>query len=132
MVGEHDLGDTEESETQTIPVAEILNHPHYYDNDINTERSDIAILTLASPITFSASAAPVCLPASWSWYEGEVATVTGWGAVDNLATWNTSGNWSHPNWGDYPDILQEVQLTVVSNNECDDAIGADDFDYVDR
>ena len=47
--------------------------------------------------------------------------MAGWGAVDNFNTWNTSGNWSYPNWGDYPDILQEVQQTVVSNIECEDA-----------
>ena len=105
VVGEHDLGDTEESETQTIPVAEILFHPDYAHSDLSAP--DIAILTLASPIAFSASAAPVCLPASVSpqpQYTGQVATVAGWGAVDNANTWN--------------DILQEVQLTVKSNTEC--------------
>ena len=112
VVGEHDLGDTEESETQTIPVAEILLHPDYYDSDLRPP--EIAILTLASPIAFSASAAPVCLPASVSpQYAGQVATLTGWGAVDNWNTWNSSGEWN-----DYPDILQETQLTVVSNTEC--------------
>ena len=100
-----------------IAVTEILMHPDYPGS-----WADIAILTLASPITFSTTAAPVCLPASVSpqpQYTGQVATVAGWGAVDSINTWNTTGNWSSANgWGDYPDILQEVQLTVVSNTEC--------------
>ena len=145
IVGEHDLSDSQESETETIAVAKILNH-HWWDNDPTTPAADISILTLASPITYSAAAAPVCLPASVSpQYTGQVATVAGWGAVDNLNTWNgwkTTGNpWviqtgvSYPNWGDYPDILQEVQLTVVSNTECDDAYvteSARNFSTIDR
>ena len=78
VIGEHDTTDHEESEIQTIPVAEILNHPHYEDKDRFTEAADISILTLASPISFSATAAPVCLPASVSpLYTGEVASVAG-------------------------------------------------------
>ena len=118
--------DSVQSDTQSIAVAEILEHPNYRPWD---KTWDVAILTLASPIAFSATAAPICLPASvvyfgetvFPQYTGQVATVAGWGAVDNFNTWNTSGNWSYPNWGDYPDILQEVQQTVVSNIECEDA-----------
>ena len=121
IVGEHDLSDSQESETETIAVAKILNHHWYKDNDPNTPRADISILTLASPITFSAAAAPVCLPATESpQYDGQVATVAGWGAVDNFNTWNTSGT-GGPGDGDYPDILQEVQLTVVPNTDCNAA-----------
>ena len=132
IVGEHDLSDSQESETETFAVAKILNHHWYKDNDPNTPRADISILTLASPITFSASAAPVCLPATESpQYTGQVATVAGWGAVDNFNTWNTSGT-GGPGDGDYPDILQEVQLTVVSNTECDAAYVAYGYNGVDR
>ena len=134
IVGEHDLSDSQESETETIAVAKILNH-HWWDNDPTTPAADISILTLASPITFSASAAPICLPAYVSSalsYTGQVATVAGWGAVDNINTWNTSGNWGPGNYGDYPDILQEVQLTVVSNTECDDAYRDYGYSGIDR
>ena len=87
-------------------------HPDYEDHPLRA--ADIAILILAWPITYSTSAAPICLPASTSsLYTGQVATLTGWGAVDNWNTWNSSGGLN-----DYPDILQEVQLTVVSNTKC--------------
>ena len=121
--------DSVQSETQTIAVAEILEHPNYRDWD---RTWDVAILTLASPITFSAAAAPVCLPATESpQYDGQVATVAGWGAVDNFNTWNTSGT-GGPGDGDYPDILQEVQLTVVSNTECDAAYVANGYNGIDK
>ena len=66
---------------------------------------------------------PSGLPASLSpQYAGQVATVAGWGHVDNWNTWNTSGKWSlNGNWANYPDILQEVQLTVVPNTDCNAA-----------
>ena len=100
--------DSVQSDTQTIAVAEILEHPNYREWD---KTWDVAILTLASPITYSTAAAPVCLPASASpLYTGQVATVAGWGTV-------TQGS-DHP-----PCVLQEVNLTVITNSECDEAIG---------
>ena len=51
--------------------------------------------------------------------------------MDNFNTWNTSGT-GGPGDGDYPDILQEVQLTVVSNTECDAAYVAYGYNGVDR
>ena len=97
-----------QSDTQSIAVAEILEHPNYREWD---KTWDVAILTLASPITYSTAAAPVCLPASASpLYDGLVATVAGWGTV-------THGS-DHP-----PCVLQEANLTVITNSECDEAIG---------
>ena len=109
VIGEHDTTDHEESEIQTISVAEILNHPHYEDKDRFTEAADLAILTLASPISFSATAAPVCLPASVSpLYTGEVASVAGWGDT-------TQGGSGSP-------TLLEANLTVISNSQCSNAM----------
>ena len=83
-------------------VSSVLDHPGY-DGDYHYH--DISIMTLARPITYSAVAAPVCLPASVSpQYAGRVATVTGWG----LTSWGGQG----------ANILQEVNVTVVANSEC--------------
>ena len=67
---------------------------------------DFSILFLSTSLTFSSSIAPICLPASTqSLYTGQVATVTGWG--------DTSSD------GSPASTLQEVQMTVMSNEECD-------------
>ena len=57
------------------------------------------------PLTFSTTVAPICLPASTqSLYTGQVATVTGWG--------DTGAD------GSPASTLQEVDVTVMSNEEC--------------
>ena len=56
IVGENDISDTEQMK---LKVAEVLIHPMYskpgYDNDFS-------ILRLASPLSFSSTVSPVCLP----------------------------------------------------------------------
>ena len=73
----------------------------------NSSDFDFSILTLTTRITFSSTAAPICLPGSTqSLYTGQVATVTGWGAT-------SSDGIPSP-------VLQEVDVTVVSNEKCKD------------
>ena len=83
-------------------MSSVLDHPGY-DGDYKFH--DISIMTLARPITYSAVAAPVCLPASVSsLYTGEVATTTGWGTTSF--------------GGSLAPTLREVEVTVVSNGQC--------------
>lgn len=61
-------------------VAELIIHPEYLPE---TNRADIALVQLASPVTYSDLILPVCLPkpgdpldhGTWCW-------VTGWGNID--------------------------------------------------
>lgn len=61
-------------------VAELIIHPEYLPE---TSRADIALVQLASPVTYSDLILPVCLPkpgdpldhGTWCW-------VTGWGNID--------------------------------------------------
>ena len=77
-------------------------HPRY--NNENAD-FDFSILFLTLPLTFSSKVAPICLPASTQFlYTGQVATVTGWG---------DTGADGSPASG-----LQEVEVTVMSNEEC--------------
>ena len=77
-------------------------HPRY--NNENAD-FDFSILFLTLPLTFSTTVAPICLPASTqSLYTGQVATVTGWG--------DTGAD------GSPASTLQEVEVTVMSNEEC--------------
>ena len=81
----------------------IRNHPHY--NNANADY-DFAILFLSSPLTFSSTIGAVYLPASTqSLYTGQVATVTGWGLTSD---------------GSPASTLQEVDVNVISNEECSD------------
>ena len=101
LVGEHDTSD---SEVDRRDVSKIRSHPKYNNENANY---DFTILFLTSPLTFSSTIAAVCLPASTqSLYTGQVATVTGWGL--------TSSD------GSQASTLQKVELTVISNQECND------------
>ena len=85
-------------------ISKIRTHPKYNYNNANF---DVSILFLKIPLTFSSTIGPVCLPASTqSLYTGQVATVTGWGLT-------SSG-------GSPASTLQEANVTVVSNEECND------------
>jgi len=101
VLGEHDVTD---SLRVVMELSNITEHPKYKTNV--QDYYDIAILTLKTPITFSETSSPICLPASTSEnYEGRRATVTGWGY-----TWP----------GDYasqPDTLQKVDVPVLSNSD---------------
>lgn len=101
LVGDHDITDFV---VDRHNVLAIKNHPKFSNTKADY---DVSILILSSPITFSSVAGPICLPASTqSLYTGQVATVTGWG--------DTSSN------GSPASTLQEVDVRVLSNEECSD------------
>ena len=110
LVGEHDVGD---EEADRRAVASISNHPEYNAVD---QQFDISILTLVSALTFTSAVAPICLPSStanantYSEYSNHDATVTGWGLT---ATGGQGAN-----------TLQEVELTILANSECEEAWGS--------
>merc|ERR1712032_350163 len=105
ILGEHNIAD---SDFNRVDVAEIINHPNY---DSRTTDNDYAILRLANPVTFTNEVSPACLPADLSaTYTGVLATVTGWGTL-------SSG-------GSQPTVLQEVDVTVTSNEVCNNAYGS--------
>ncbi|KAM3859599.1 prostasin [Diretmus argenteus] len=85
-------------------VAEIIVHPQY---DSSTDNNDIALLRLSSPVKFTDYIRPVCLAASGSVFNsGTHSWVTGWGSIKE---------------GDplpFPKILQEVEVPVLGNRQC--------------
>ncbi|CAL8404556.1 unnamed protein product [Boreogadus saida] len=83
-------------------ISRIVCHPDYngFTND-----NDICLLQLSSAVTFTDYIAPVCLAAPNSTFNsGIINWVTGWGTT-------SSG-------GSAADILQEVDLPIVGNREC--------------
>lgn len=43
--------------------------------------NDVALLTMDSPVTFTKSIRPICLPTGNAAYVGQSATVIGWGSL---------------------------------------------------
>uniref|UniRef100_A0A9J7XVQ1 Peptidase S1 domain-containing protein n=2 Tax=Cyprinus carpio TaxID=7962 RepID=A0A9J7XVQ1_CYPCA len=90
-------------------VMRLIIH-HDYDKD--SKNNDIALLQLSSTVTFSDYIKPVCLASASSEFDaGTKSWVTGWGLL------NFGGN-------ETPNILQEVQIPVVSNSVCQSAHGS--------
>ena len=101
LVGDHSTIDSVEDRHN---ISSIRNHPRF--NNDNADY-DFSILTLSTPLTFSPTASPICLPSSVnSQYTDMVATVSGWG--------HTSAS------GQSSPTLQEVNVTVLSNEICND------------
>ncbi|ROL48631.1 Serine protease 27 [Anabarilius grahami] len=85
-------------------VRAVIKHPSY--NNV-TNDSDIALLKLSSPITFTDYISPVCLAADGSVFNSGIESwITGWGNIDERV--------SLPS----PNVLQEVEVPVIGNRQC--------------
>ena len=101
-VGVHHRGQPEER----IGVTTIALHPSWTGSNVLTH--DLAVLTLAHPVTFTDKVRPVCLPSDASLsFAGETATAAGWGLTD-LNNQNLFG----------PDKLKKVQVNVITGDQC--------------
>ncbi|XP_068111129.1 transmembrane protease serine 6 isoform X2 [Hyperolius riggenbachi] len=86
-------------------VTQLLLHPYH---DVDSHDYDIALVQLdhAVPLTYP-HVQPICLPASTHHFPtGSKCWVTGWGAVSDN--------------GPTSDILQKVDLTLISQDICSD------------
>ncbi|XP_015183396.1 PREDICTED: uncharacterized protein LOC107070065 isoform X2 [Polistes dominula] len=86
---------------QLLRLDRIVLHPDYIDNGFI---NDIALLRLEKSVTFSDYVRPVCLPQNEP-KSGTTCTVTGWGQLFEIGRI-------------FPDTLQEVQLPLISTEEC--------------
>uniref|UniRef100_A0A674AC25 Zgc:165423 n=1 Tax=Salmo trutta TaxID=8032 RepID=A0A674AC25_SALTR len=85
-----------------LTVNQIICHPNYISR---TSDNDMCLLKLSSSVTFTNYIRPVCLAAQGSSFNaGTTSWVTGWGTL-------SSG-------GSLPQILQEVDVPVVGNRQC--------------
>jgi len=85
---------------QNRMTVEVIKHPLF---SIRTLNYDFALLKLESPVTFNDCVGAVRLPSA-DVAAGTSCWTTGWGTL-------SSG-------GSHPTILQEAQVTVISNSEC--------------
>merc|ERR1740131_196862 len=113
-LGDHDRKTSAESMSITIDVTEVHIHPDYgNDNDILDVNNDFALLKLKTPIAWGSNShiRPICLPSVYDEYDTYEAIATGWGLTKSPSL---PGPRPSP-----ADKLQEVKLTVISNEECD-------------
>ncbi|XP_037107784.1 tryptase-like [Syngnathus acus] len=90
-------------------VARFIIHEDYSPV---TNNNDIALLELASPVTFTDYIRPVCLAAPESPVPaGTQVWVTGWGTIASSVPLPP------------PEELQEVIVPIVSNSDCNDVYG---------
>ena len=101
LVGVHVTSDSVVDDRKNIEKIRI--HPRY---NYLTADYDFSILFLTLPLIFSDTIRQICLPASTqSDYKDQVATVIGWG--DTGAEGNSAST------------LQEAEVTVMSNGDCE-------------
>uniref|UniRef100_A0A1Y1LL33 CLIP domain-containing serine protease n=1 Tax=Photinus pyralis TaxID=7054 RepID=A0A1Y1LL33_PHOPY len=75
-----------------IPVSEVTLHQQYARREI-AKPNDIALVRLSTPVTYSKSISPICLPTKPEFlnnrFNGAVMTVAGWGRTENSTQSNT-------------------------------------------
>jgi len=110
ILGEHDIFDDTETNKLSIGIERVVLHPKYKKIECGAASFDFALLKLKTPINFDAypNIRPICLPDSYSLYDGYNAIATGWG-------WRYNEEISYERGSPQ---LQEVELKVLSNTEC--------------
>jgi trypsin len=102
------IGGHRRGEGERVPVQRVVMHENY----LATMGYDISLLKLATPST----KAPVKVAGAAEtgiWSPGTLETIVGWGATEE--------------GGSTPDVVQEAQVPVTTDQYCDGAYG-DDFD----
>ncbi|KAK7803559.1 hypothetical protein U0070_023787, partial [Myodes glareolus] len=104
--GEHDLSKVEPGE-QTLAIETIIIHPQFSIR--KPMNYDIALLKMAGTFQFGQSVRPVCLPESGEHFKaGFVCTTAGWGRLAE--------------GGSLPQVLQQVNLPILTQEECEAAL----------
>ena len=87
---------------QVRRLSKVITHDRF---DRSTYEYDIALLKMEKPIIYQHNAIPICLPQdNDDDFVGTSAFVTGWGRISRH--------------GQPSNILQEVELPIISNEEC--------------
>lgn len=104
VAGDNNLFEDDGTE-QASKVIKIIQHE---DFDYGELSNDVSLLQVETPLVFDDYTSAVTLPAPMEEFTGD-AVVTGWGAL-------TEG-------GGSPDVLQSVDVPVVTDDECREAYG---------
>ncbi|XP_039633777.1 enteropeptidase [Perca fluviatilis] len=106
LLGLHAQSNSSAADVQTRRVDRIVIHPQY---NRQTKQADIAMMHLQQPISFTEVVQPVCLPADGQGFTaGTRCWIAGWGRTEEQ--------------GSLPDVLQEAELPLLSQSECEDQL----------
>ncbi|XP_046648381.1 chymotrypsinogen 2-like [Daphnia pulicaria] len=107
-LGAHFINDTSSDAQLTKTIVRIKIHEDYDRTEL---ANDIAILTLKSPVKFTETISPICLPPPESndQYEGELAIVKGWGDTGE----DEGGS----------EVLHHAVKKIISNSQCQKLYG---------
>jgi trypsin len=111
VVGDHKRDDASNTFRQSINVVQIHMHPNY---DSRNLYNDVAVVKLATPITFNENVQPVCAPDSANLYTYRLSQCAGWGTL------SSGGSCC-------PQTLQYVTLNVTTNDFCQAEYTNDDI-----
>nr|CAD7434798.1 unnamed protein product [Timema monikensis] len=100
-LGDHNIKTNSEVRHIEKKVKRVVRHRGF---DSRTLYNDLAILTMDSAVSFTKQIHPICLPSGKALYNGQTATVIGWGSLRES--------------GPQPAVLQEVSIPVWTNSEC--------------
>ncbi|XP_066216681.1 ovochymase-2 [Saccopteryx leptura] len=102
IAGKHDLSQTEPGE-QNLTIESIIIHPNFSIK--KPMNYDIALLKMAGTFHFGQFMGPVCLPEPGEQFKaGLICTTAGWGRLTED--------------GILPQVLQEVNVPILSQEEC--------------
>lgn len=77
-LGDHNIRSAYETQHISKKVKRVVRHRSF---DARTLYNDVALLTLDSPVQYSKSVRPICLPNNNRNYGGQYGTVIGWGSL---------------------------------------------------
>lgn len=100
-LGEYNSRSSRDGRTVDKRISKIVLHSRF---NRRTYGNDIAMLKV-SPVQYTSTTRPVCLPTSSSSLVGSTATVTGWGRTRER--------------GSTSSVLREVQVPILSNSQCE-------------
>lgn len=105
------LGLHEQSKKNTAQkrgLKRVISHPYY---NAYTFDNDIALMELDSPVKFSDTIKPICLPSpSYVFPVGKSVWITGWGATREGATQG-------------PNVLQKAEVRIINSTVCNSLMG---------
>ncbi|XP_037783424.1 serine protease filzig-like [Penaeus monodon] len=111
LVGEYDVSTTDDTTSFNVSVSKV-SFPLTYDPIYL--QNNFAVVELATPVPFTPTIRPICLPVDYNLFPSSEGVVTGWG---------------ENGLGGSVTVLQEATVEIVNDTTCQNAIDTIFFVY---